>query len=290
MGKSLVLSSLSDTSTPEESKSGRDLPSHPGTRMPSGSEPEEVDVAIFYVQTGDLQALSAPKEISCSLCEALDTVQWTEACSALLDIRRLALHHPDDLIEVLDLVLPMIIKHMNSLRSSLCKTALICVADLFKYCGDLMAVKIQEGALIETLLSKAAMEKKFVMDEARRTLDAMIQTISTEDALHVMLFHVQSTNCKVRAVVAVCVADIVDRAFVEKQESAEHCAGLSMTKLLQTAAQLVNDKHPNARESARRIMTRLRGSYEDCEHTESWLQFAEHVLGKSTVVKMTRFM
>ena len=189
--------------------------------MPSGSEPEEVDVAIFYVQTGDLQALSAPKEVSCSLCEALDTVQWTEACSALLDIRRLALHHPDDLIEVLDLVLPMIIKHMNSLRSSLCKTALICVADLFKYCGDLMAVKIQEGALIETLLSKAALEKKFVMDEAKRTLDAMIQTISTEETLHVMLFHVQSTNCKVRAVVAVCVADIVDRAFVEKQESAE---------------------------------------------------------------------
>lgn len=123
--------------------------------MPSGAEPEEVDVTIFYVQTSDLQAFVAPKEVSCSLSKALDTENWTAACSALLDTRRLALHHPDDLIKILDEVLPMIIKHMNSLRSSLCKTALICAADLFKFCSNFMAVKIREGALVETLLSKA---------------------------------------------------------------------------------------------------------------------------------------
>lgn len=189
--------------------------------MPSGTEPEEVDVAIFYVQTSDLQAFVAPKEVSCSLSKALDTENWTAACSALLDTRRLALHHPDDLIKILDEVLPIIIKHMNSLRSSLCKTALICAADLFKFCSNFMAVKIKEGALVETLLSKAALEKKFVMDEAKRTLAAMIHTISTAQTLPVMLLHVQSANCKVRATVAVCVADIVDRALTESQEGSE---------------------------------------------------------------------
>lgn len=189
--------------------------------MPSGAEPEEVDVTIFYVQTSDLHAFVAPKEVSCSLSKALDTENWTAACSALLDTRRLALHHPDDLIKILDEVLPMIIKHMNSLRSSLCKTALICAADLFKFCSNFMAVKIREGALVETLLSKAALEKKFVMDEAKRTLAAMIHTISTAQTLPVMLLHVQSANCKVRATVAVCVADIVDQALTESQEGSE---------------------------------------------------------------------
>jgi len=37
-------------------------------------------------------------------------------------------------------------------------------------------------------------------------------------------------------------------------------------------------------------MVCLKKSYEGGEHAESWSKFAEDVLGKSTVVKMTKFM
>lgn len=149
------------------SKSCRNPSIHPGTMMPSGAEPEEVDVTIFYVQTSDLQAFVAPKEVSCSLSKALDTENWTAACSALLDTRRLALHHPDDLIKILDEVLPMIIKHMNSLRSSLCKTALICAADLFKFCSNFMAFQPHKRCLscfctCKVLTAKCALLLQFV--------------------------------------------------------------------------------------------------------------------------------
>ena len=70
------------------------------------------------------------------------------------------------------MVLPKVRHHMNSLRSSLCKTALICAADLFRAFGDIMLEHLETGepSMLTTLLSKAALEKRFVMDEAKRTL------------------------------------------------------------------------------------------------------------------------
>ena len=93
--------------------------------LPTGPEPEDVDVKQFYVPSDALDACDAPGAEAAALAERLDSDSWTLACASLLIVRRLATHHPDHLAEVLDVVLPKVRHHMNSLRSSLCKTALI---------------------------------------------------------------------------------------------------------------------------------------------------------------------
>ena len=167
--------------------------------LPTGPEPEDVDVKQFYVPSDALDACDAPGAEAAALAERLDSDSWTLACASLLIVRRLATHHPDHLAEVLDVVLPKVRHHMNSLRSSLCKTALICAADLFRAFGDIMLEHLETGepSMLTTLLSKAALEKRFVMDEAKRTLAAAVSYLSVEDIMRALLDRVGSkmTRC-----------------------------------------------------------------------------------------------
>ena len=76
-----------------------------------------------------------------------------------------AVHHPQELALVLEAALPRLRAHINSLRSSLCKTALICATDFLNAHGDGMLEHLHCGSpsLLESLLQRAALEKKFVM-------------------------------------------------------------------------------------------------------------------------------
>ena len=182
-----------------------------------------MDVTQFYVRTEDLVPCASPKAEAAALVEQLDSATWTVACAALLNARRLAVHNREDLTGVLEAVLPRLKNHINSLRSSLCKTALICAADFFMAYGDDMFPHLPVGSpsLLGTLLHKAALEKRFVMDEAKRTLATVIKFNSSDSLLPLLLLHVSEMNPKVRAVVAKCVVDTVDKALAESGAGAQ---------------------------------------------------------------------
>ena len=222
----------------------------------------DVDVKQFYVPSDALDACDAPGAEAAALAERLDSDSWTLACASLLIVRRLATHHPDHLAEVLDVVLPKVRHHMNSLRSSLCKTALICAADLFRAFGDIMLEHLETGepSMLTTLLSKAALEKRFVMDEAKRTLAAAVSYLSVEDII-ALLDRVGSKNDKVRAVVATCVADVADKALSERSENDDEpcCVDIERDELLRAAASFVSDRQPTARESAAKVVVAAEG-------------------------------
>ena len=111
---------------------------------------------------------------------------------------------------------------MNSLRSSLCKTALICTADFFRSYGDSLLAISPGGlpVLVNTLLRKAALEK-FVIEEAKRTLAVITISISTNILIDVLLPQARSPNSKIRAVVASCMADTVGKAISETRPGTE---------------------------------------------------------------------
>ena len=260
--------------------------------LPTGPEPEDVDVKQFYVPSDALDACDAPGAEAAALAERLDSDSWTLACASLLIVRRLATHHPDHLAEVLDVVLPKVRHHMNSLRSSLCKTALICAADLFRAFGDIMLEHLETGepSMLTTLLSKAALEKRFVMDEAKRTLAAAVSYLSVEDIMRALLDRVGSKNDKVRAVVATCVADVADKALSERSENDDEpcCVDIERDELLRAAASFVNDRQPTARDSARRLLSRLRETFLETADQEGWAQHTEATLGKAEAVRILK--
>jgi len=196
---------------------------HPGVNMPTGQEPEQVDVEAFYVRTEELLPFAEPKTDAAALLSQLNSESWISVCGALLLVRRLAAHHPEELLGVVERILPSLNLHVNSLRSSLCKTALICTADLFRSLGDYFLAISPDGLslLVKTLLNKAALEKRFVMEEAKRTLSAMMTSMSTNILIYVVLPQAQSPNSKVRAVVASCIESTVEKALSDRQPDTE---------------------------------------------------------------------
>lgn len=63
--------------------------------MPTGEEPEEVDVGKFYVRSEELAPCASPVGEADGLIARLsDAASWTVTCAALLSARRLAVHHP----------------------------------------------------------------------------------------------------------------------------------------------------------------------------------------------------
>lgn len=199
------------------------MASHPGVNMPTGQEPDQVDVEAFYVRTEELIPCAEPKTDAASIPSLLESESWVSVCHALLLARRLAAHHPEELSLALEQILPSLNLHMNSLRSSLCKTALICTADFFRCYGDSLLAISPGGlpVLVNTLLSKAALEKKFVIEEAKRTLAVMTTSISTNNLIDVLLPQARSPNSKIRAVVASCMADTVGKAISETRPGTE---------------------------------------------------------------------
>jgi hypothetical protein len=302
-------------------------PTEAAAILPTGPEPEEVDVNQFYVKTESLEALADPEVEAAALLPQLDSDVWTVVCGGLLVARRLAFHHPDVLLGILDAVVVRLRAHMNSLRSSLCKTALICCADVLRAYGDAAFEFLEdtgEGkvdgsgpvapSLMHTLLHKAALDKRFVMDEAKRTLLSMIERLDP-DALvrEILLSRVESKNDKVRAVVAMCLREAVDKSLRRVTERAcmargpetetdenladgfdaeASCAVTERDALLRAAASFVNDRQPTAREHARSLLETLKRSHVERAEVENggdaWQTHVERTLGKSVAVKIVK--
>mmetsp|Transcript_15112 Transcript_15112/g.54424 ORF Transcript_15112/g.54424 Transcript_15112/m.54424 type:complete len:239 (+) Transcript_15112:301-1017(+) len=194
-----------------------------GTRLPTGVEPEAVDVTVYYTRAEDLTPLHSPGCEATALLVQINSVNWTTVCSALTTARRLAIYHPNELKLVLDTVMPHLKLHIASLRSSVCKTALICATDFLKAFGELMFIHLQSGSpsLLAILLQKAALDKRFVMDEAKRTLSMMINAMPCKVLLNMLFLHVRDTNCKVRAIVAKYLTETVEKALCERERGIE---------------------------------------------------------------------
>ena len=301
-------------------------PTEAAAILPTGPEPEAVDVNQFYVKTESLGALADPEVEAAALLPQLDSDAWTVACGGLLVARRLAFHHPDVLLGTLDAVVVRLRAHMNSLRSSLCKTALICCADVLRAYGDAAFEFLEDAgdakadgsgggapSLMHTLLHKAALDKRFVMDEAKRTLLLMIERLDP-DALvrEILLARAESKNDKVRAVVAMCLREAVDKSLRRAEERAARgtgsvtdddadgieveaetsCAVTERDALLRAAASFVNDRQPAAREHARRLLETLKRSHVERAEVENggepWQTHVERTLGKSVAVKIVK--
>ena len=151
--------------------------------------------------------------------------------------RRLAFHHPRRAARDSGRGRAAPARAHELARSSLCKTALICCADVVRAYGDaafeFLEDESREGrqhdgsggtgapSLMHTLLHKAALDKRFVMDEAKRTLLLIIERLDP-DALvrEILLARVESKNDKVRAVVAMCLREAVDESLRRAEEHA----------------------------------------------------------------------
>lgn len=234
------------------------------TKLPDGPEP--VVIEIEYTPTEDLQPIDG--DVATALSEALQGIaspEWAEACTALTVLRRAATHHAAACTPALPQAVPHVIKAAKSLRSTLSKTAIMTLRDLYLTCAEEMLPLTDIGgpaqpltsALAQLLLKAASNDKKFVIEEAQRTIITMAENLPPVGFLTLLIPYTEHKNPKVRGKTATVVAACVERL----SPSDIHAFGFKV--MLTTTSKLITDNTPEAREGAKKVAAAIKAAFDD---------------------------
>jgi len=208
---------------------------------------------VEYVTSEDLKDMNDIDVHLQTLLERLDSKDWVQVLEALNNVRQLAIFHPELLLPSLDKVVALVIKSLKNPRSALCKTAIMVTADMFKAYQDRLIDSLDP--LLLQLLLKASQDKRFVCEEAGRALGVMTMCISGVPILQKLQPYVKHINPRVRAKASMCVYNSVTRL------GSEGIAQFGFEPLIQMAASQMNDRLPEAREAARKLLVYLQTEY-----------------------------
>ncbi|KAF9677990.1 hypothetical protein SADUNF_Sadunf08G0165400 [Salix dunnii] len=173
----------------------------------------------------------------------------------------------------------------------------------------LLSLACVVGGQLLQLLLKASQDKKFVCEEADKALNAMVKSMTPLPLLNKLKPYVSHVNLRIRAKAAICISN-----FVSKMVKLEKVASLELTlpvflsclligtdllvlggdefqglegmnefglvSLVQVAADLLNDRLPEAREAARRIVISIYEAHTGNEEQkqEEWQSFCQSSL------------
>ncbi|KAG4956644.1 hypothetical protein JHK85_043024 [Glycine max] len=229
--------------------------------------PSSGDATVDYVSSDNLKPLSDPEVKIQSLVEDLDSKNWTKVCESLNDVRRFAMGK----------IVLVVAKTMRNPRSALCKTAIMAAADIFNAFGDkLHDPEISDAfdGLLLQLLLKASQDKRFVCEEADRALGLMVGSMAPLPLLQKMRVYGSHKNLRVRAKAAVSLSRCVSKMGLQEMEQ------FGLVELIEVAADLLNDRLPEARDAARSVATSMYEALtkDSEEKMELWQSFCQSKL------------
>ncbi|KAF8762474.1 hypothetical protein HU200_009442 [Digitaria exilis] len=210
--------------------------------------------AVEYIPSEELEAAAHPKAKAAGLVAELDSKDWIRACEALNDARRLAIHHSALLNPILEKVMLAIVKLMKNPRSAVLKTSIMACTDIFNSFGNLLS-SVSDASFDKLLLLKASQDKRFVCEEAEKAMRAMAASMPPLPLLKKLKTYVHHANLRVRAKAAVAISHCTARMDIEAIKE------FGMSALLQVAAELLNDRLPEAREAARSVVGSVHGAF-----------------------------
>ncbi|KAJ0251184.1 ARM repeat superfamily protein [Hirschfeldia incana] len=234
---------------------------------------------IEYVPSENLKPFPDPESSVQRLLEDLASKDWIKVCESLNNTRRFAVHHSSLLLPILEKLMVVMVKAMKNPRSALCKTSIMASSDIFKAFGEKLTLLKTMDDLLLQLLMKASQDKKFVCEEADKALSTLVNSVSPLPLLRKLKAYVRHSNPRVRAKAAVSTSNCVSKMEVNEMEE------FGMVMIVQMAADLLNDKLPEAREAARSMVNSVYEKFtwtkeEDEEEKEgnkqeAWQRFCE---------------
>ncbi|GFS45097.1 ARM repeat superfamily protein [Actinidia rufa] len=213
---------------------------------------------------GDEKDVDASLKI---LLAGLESKDWVLVCEALNDVRRLSIFHKEEMLSMLENVIPLIVKSLKNPRSALCKTAIMTSADIFSAYSDHIIDSLDPlfycfptvSCLASATSSlKSSQDKRFVCEAAEKALIAMTTWVSPILLLPKLQPNLKHRNPRIRAKASMCFCRSVLRLGVEGIKA------FGIDKLIQIAASQLSDQLPESREAARTLLLELQTVYEKC--------------------------
>lgn len=237
--------------------------------------PTTVDATIDYISSENLKPLPDPEIKIQSLVEGLESKDWLKVCDSLNNARRFALYHSTLLLPILEKVMLVLVKAMKNPRSALCKTSIMASSDIFSAFGDQLLLEPTTSNpfdhLLLQLLLKASQDKRFVCEEADKALKAMVGSMTPLPLLQKLRASVSHSNLRIRAKAAVSMSHCASKMGIGAIEE------FGLVSLVQLAADLLNDRLPEAREAARSMVASIYEKFTENEEEklESWQAFCQ---------------
>ncbi|XP_030508021.2 uncharacterized protein LOC115722828 [Cannabis sativa] len=249
-----------------------------------------VDSTIEYIDSDSLEPIEDPQSKIQNLIEGLESKDWIQVCESLNNARRFALYHSDLLTPLLDKVMLVLVKAMKNPRSALCKTSIMASSDIFKAFNQKLLDPSTSDAfdhLILQLLLKASQDKRFVCEEADKALKSMVGSLTPLPLLQRLRASVKHTNLRIRAKAAVAISNCVSKMGLEEMKE------YGLVDLIQIAADLLNDRLPEAREAARSALVSVYNAFIENEEgekkQEAWQNFCQSNLSLIHVQSVFKF-
>lgn len=220
------------------------------------TEVEVGNIEVEYIESENLDDVEDVDMTLKALLAGLDSKDWVLVCESLNDVRRISIFHKESMFNMLENVIPLIVKSLKNPRSALCKTAIMTSADVFSAYSDHIIDSLDP--LLLQLLLKSSQDKRFVCEAAERALIAMTAWLSPILLLPKLETYLKHRNPRIRAKASMCFCRSVPRLGVEGIKA------YGIDKLIQIAASQLSDQLPESREAARTLLLELQTVYEKC--------------------------
>ncbi|GAA0140842.1 non-motor microtubule binding protein [Lithospermum erythrorhizon] len=267
-----------------------DIAMNDENKAPCNVPPQTLEASIEYILSENLKPLTDPETKIQGLVGGLESKDWLVVCESLNDVRRFALFHFSILQPLLEKVLMVIVKAMKNPRSALCKTSIMASSDIFKAAGDILLELPDSSDAFQNvmlqLLMKASQDKKFVCEEAEKALKTLVDSLTPLPLLQKLRANVSHSNMRVRAKAAVSISNCVSK--MEQEETKE----FGLVELIKIAANMLNDRLPEARDAARKIIVLLYEAVtkDEEEKHESWQNFCQENLSATDTQAMVKLV
>lgn len=229
-------------------------------QLPTGDEPIK-HIEAEYISTEDLTPLKDPTYTLSVILDELKTRDWQEMINSVNTVRSLVVHHKVEAMVILEKLIPAVLKLLKNPRSSVSKTAILCFTDMVISlknevlpCLDLGPgpnQKLTQSVLFQLFL-KSSTDKQFITEEIQKTLKSIGTVLDVDKTMDLVIPYTQHKNQNVRGKAGLLLVTLVVRLQDSK------FTGPVLSRLLKVAANLITDKTPDARESAKLIICKLK--------------------------------
>ncbi|KAH9101607.1 hypothetical protein LEN26_011639 [Aphanomyces euteiches] len=208
-----------------------------------------------YVSTADLSRypLNGSAKATLAKCtQALNATDWEQNFEGLTDLRRIAVHAPDVLASQLPQIGSVVAKHINNLRSSVAKNAMLTVETLCICLARRMDSEIDE--IVPLLLKRASDTNAFLSDGAAQTFDAIAEHCTAGKLLSIIIPHASAKATMIRKQVATVLGKILTlEANASRLENIR-----DLDRVLTVLCTLVADSNNEVRDAAKPTLALLK--------------------------------
>eukprot|EP00817_Percolomonadidae_sp_ATCC50343_P000380 CAMPEP_0117420210 /NCGR_PEP_ID=MMETSP0758-20121206/1589_1 /TAXON_ID=63605 /ORGANISM="Percolomonas cosmopolitus, Strain AE-1 (ATCC 50343)" /LENGTH=978 /DNA_ID=CAMNT_0005201681 /DNA_START=292 /DNA_END=3228 /DNA_ORIENTATION=- len=257
----------------------RTEPSTPNN-LESGQSPKvggSLHNQLAHVSSTDIEPSPDPQRELKEALKLLASSLWDEQHQGVTSIRRLCVHHPEILRGHVSPITSFILKHINGLRSLLCKNAIVCIEDMYRALKRQMDGSINKS--VPLLLKKSSDTNRFISKQAELSLIACVSNCSKDKTTTAVMGHVTDKNSTIRHTCAIVLYHVIieSRSKLVRLKTFE--------QILTVLVKFLSDSSASCRSQGRKMANALVENLQSHQPDVNVKSFLKHKLHSQTDVR-----